>query len=350
MTVLAADIPGKPARTQARWLFVFLAIVVGTCLAIDLVARNRTLERWLMAKSSEYSEKNGKLFSNTGNFIDYEERIFLDEIPNRDFSKGGIYFFGTSNMKWAFTTWDLPDDLKQQLGNYGIGASTHQTMLRLIRYLGEKGLFASGDKSEVILGVSYHLGSIELPSSYFPALVRRQDLYVITPDDRLAEAPMNAIERWWRTEKTRSAGFLWDVGRVVNNWVQTMLGRSRQPPHNPEAYRRSWREFMGQNWQQNIDREVGRLRETIELLKANKVPVKIVLLPQGTWMNDLPFGAYYDSRVRALSQATSTPLFDWSRAFPDSDFIDSNHLTVAGQTKFRDMLLKEEAERLQRKN
>ena len=86
-----------------------------------------------------------------------------------------------------------------------------------------------------------------------------------------------------------------------------------------------------------------RFAQTIALLHANKVPVKIILLPQGTWMNELPFGSYYDARVRDLCRATSTPLLDWSKTLPDSDFIDSNHLTNAGQTKFRAMMLREEA-------
>ena len=76
------------------------------------------------------------------------------------------------------------------------------------------------------------------------------------------------------------------------------------------------------------------------------MPVKVILLPQGTWMGELPFATYYDTRVRTLCGRTGTPLLDWSAAMADADFIDSNHLTIAGQTRFRAMLFAAERERL----
>jgi hypothetical protein len=69
--------------------------------------------------------------------------------------------------------------------------------------------------------------------------------------------------------------------------------------------------------------------------------VKVLLLPQGTWMDELPFPSYYNERVRAVCQATSTPIIDLSHALPDDAFVDSNHLTVGGQTKVRDLLMPE---------
>ncbi len=343
-----ADIHHDGVRSQARWLLLFFLVAMGACLLTDIAANNRTLERWITAKSSALSEKNGKLFSNNGSFIDYEERVFLDEIPHTDFTQGRLYFFGSSNMKWAFTTWDLPENLRRHLGNYGTGGAANQTVLRLVRFVGDKGMFASGAKSEVIIGVSYHLGTTETSGSYFPSLVRRQGLYAITPDDLIVETPIPPIQRWLRIEKARCGGFIRNVGRLVYNWVLTAFGLSHQPPHNPAEYRAYWREFMGSPWQENVQRELGRLDETLTLLKEHGVPAKVILLPQGTWMGGLPYGPFYNQRVRALAQLKSIPLLDWSSAIPDADFIDSNHLTVTGQTKFRSMILKEEAGRLHR--
>src|SRR4051812_43068504 len=85
-------------RYQAIASLGLLAVLVGTCLMIDLLARNRGLEKSLMAIASEFAEKNGALFSNTGSFIDFEDRVLLDEIPQADYSRGGVYFFGTSTM------------------------------------------------------------------------------------------------------------------------------------------------------------------------------------------------------------------------------------------------------------
>ena len=333
-------------RAQSRWLLFYLILALTTCLLIEGAARDRRLERWMTAQSSSLAVRNGMLFSNNGSFIDYEERLLLDEIPSTDFSRGGLYFFGTSNMKWAFTVWDLPDPLRLRLHNYGTGAASHQTILRLVRYVGDKGLFDAANKSTVIIGVSYHLGTTETSDSYFPALVRRQGVYEITADDRLIDVPLEPADRWFRTEKARCGGFLRNSGRLIKNWMLASLNLKHQPLHVPDLYRKEWGKFMGPDWQRNIDRELGNLDETLEILDAHGVPVKLILLPQGTWMDGLPFPAYYNDRVRALARRTSTPVLDWSKLLPDSDFVDSNHLTVVGQTKFRARLLSVENTRL----
>ena len=338
---------GTRMSAQSRWLVFYLIIALTACLLIEGAAHDRRLERWMTAQSSSLAVRNGMLFSNNGSFIDYEERLLLDEIPNTDFSRRGLYFFGTSNMKWAFTGWDLPDPPRARLHNYGTGAASHQTILRLVRYVGEKGLFAAAHKSKVIIGVSYHLGTTETSSSYFPALVRRHGVYEITPDDRLRDAPLDPADRWLRIERARCGGFVRNAGRLMKNWTLASLNLKHQPPHVPEVYRREWGKFMGPDWQRNIDREVGNLAETLEILNAHGVPVKIIFLPQGTWMDGLPFPVYYNERVRALASQTSTAVLDWSKLLPDSDFIDSNHLTVGGQTKFRATLLSEEKMRLE---
>ena len=327
-------------RNQAICSFGLLAVLVGTCLVTDQLARNRGLELSLMAKSRDFADKTGTLFSQTGNFIDFEERVLLDELPRADYSRGGVYFFGTSNMKWAFQTWDFPAELKRLIGNYGIGASSHTTQLRLIRFLAEqRGFLKAGERDLVILGVSFHLARKEPSTGFFASLLHRHGLYTMTSDNRIAPVPMSAIERWLRIEKARSGGFLWNFGRLAKGWAATLGGWHRTPPHDGAKYRQAWREFMGPDWQHNMDAEVERLRQTIALLGAHHAKVKVMLLPQGTWMDALPFKARYESQVRTVCQETATPLIDLSRALPDEDFVDSNHLTVKGQEAFRGLIM-----------
>jgi hypothetical protein len=329
-------------RSQAIFSLTLLALLVGTCLVTDLLARNRALERWLMTTSRDFAEKNGAFFSYTGNFIDFEERFLLDEVPQADYSQGGVYFFGTSNMKWAFQTWDLPTELRQFIGNYGIGASSHTDQLQFIKYLIEqRGFLTAGDRDLVVFGVSFHLGHhVGMKSAGFLASVlRRQGLYTITANDRIAPAPMSAIERWLRTEKARCGGFIWNLGRLAKNWVRKFWSRSDGPLHDGATYRRYWSDIMGPRWQQDIDAEVEQLRETILLVQSRGALVKVLLLPQGTWMEELPFKAYYEAQIRTLCQATSTSLIDLSRAIPNEEFADSNHLTVQGQERFRSLIM-----------
>jgi hypothetical protein len=245
-------------------------------------------------------------------------------------------------MKWAFQTWDLPTELRQFIGNYGIGASSHTDQLQFIKYLIEqRGFLTAGDRDLVVFGVSFHLGHhVGMKSAGFLASVlRRQGLYTITANDRIAPAPMSAIERWLRTEKARCGGFIWNLGRLAKNWVRKFWSRSDGPLHDGATYRRYWSDIMGPRWQQDIDAEVEQLRETILLVQSRGALVKVLLLPQGTWMEELPFKAYYEAQIRTLCQATSTSLIDLSRAIPNEEFADSNHLTVQGQERFRSLIM-----------
>jgi hypothetical protein len=342
MRSIAATLQFRPRQGQAIASAALLALLLATCLLTDLLARNRGLEHWLMARSSAFADKNHVLFSNTGNFIDFEERVLLDEVPRADYSRGGVYFFGTSNTKWAFTTLDLPAEQQRAIGNYGMGAASHTTVLRLIRYLIEQQDFlAAGEHDLAIIGASFHLGFKDGPAGFFASLLRRHGLFATASDDRIVPAPMSAAEHWLRIEKARSGGFIWNLGRLAKNWAMTFRGERPAPPHDEARYQQAWREFMGPEWRQSINAEIERLRETIAVVRSHGAQVKVMLLPQGSWMDELPFKAHYEAKIRALCQETSTPLIDLSRSMKDEDFVDSNHLTVKAQEKFRDMIMPE---------
>jgi hypothetical protein len=336
-------------RYQTIASLVLLMVLVGTAVGTDLLARNRGLEKSLMAISSEFAEKTGTLFSNTGNFIDFEERVLLDEIPQADYSRGGVYFFGTSPMKWAFTTWDLPTEQKRFIGNYGIGATGHTDQLRLIQYLIEqRGFLRAGPRDLVILGVGFQLARRDPPTGYFASLLRRHGLYTITHDDHIISVSMSSVERSLRIEKARSSGFIWNLGRLAKGWVRTLAGYRHPPPQGISSFDLYLGFMGGAQWQQNMDSELERLRETILLLRSHHAQVKVMLLPEATWNDELPYKPRYEAKIRALCQATSTPLIDLSRAMPDNAFVDSGHLTVDGQRKFRGLIMEEISGHLQK--
>jgi hypothetical protein len=335
-------------RYQAIASLALLAALLGTSLVVDLLARNRDLERWSTAKGTEFAEKTRTIFSNTGNFIDFEDRVLLDEIPLADYSRGGIYFFGTSTMKWAFTTWDLPPEQRRFIGNYGIGATSHTEQLRLIQYLIEqRGFLAAGKRNLVILGVDFRLGRRDL-SNYFTSLLQRHGLNIVTPDDRIVPAPMSDFERWLRIEKARSGGFIWNLGRVAKGWVSTLAGFHQSAPQGVGSFDNYLGFMGGAQWQKNMDSELERLRETISLLRSYQARVKVMLLPEATWDNELPYKPRYEAKVRTLCQETATPLIDLSHAMPDEAFVDSSHLTVDGQKKFGNLVMSEIADHLQK--
>src|SRR5262249_50407565 len=134
----------------------------------------------------------------------------------------------------------------------------------------------------------------------------------------------------------------WNIGRLAKSWLVALTGWSRgaRPGlfDTPDALRG----FMGgAQWQKNMDAEVEQLRKTILLLQSHHAQVKVLLLPQGTWMDGLPYKGPYEALIRALCQSTSTPLIDLSRSIPDEEFVDSNHLTVQGQERFRGLIMGE---------
>ena len=336
-------------RYQAITSLALLMVLVGTSVVTDLLARNRGLEKSLTAIASEFAKKTNTVFSNTGNFIDFEDRILLDEIPRADYSRGGVYFFGTSPMKWAFTTWDLPPEQKQFIGNYGIGATSHTDQLRLIQYLIEqRGFLTAGKQDLVILGVGFQLARGKISTDYFESLFRRHGLYTITADERIVPVPMSAVESWLRIEKARSGGFIWNLGRVVKGWVSTLAGVHNPPPRGIGSFDHYLGFMGGAQWQENMDLELERLRQTIFLLRSHQARVKIMLLPEATWNSVLPYKPRYEAKVRALCQETATPLIDLSQAMPDEAFVDGNHLTVDGQEKFRGLIMGEISEHLEK--
>jgi len=164
-------------------------------------------------------------------------------------------------------------------------------------------------------------------------------LYTTTADNQIAPVPMNPIERWLSIEQARSAGFILNLGRLAKGWLVASLGPSQARLHNGDEYRQGWREFMGDQWPQNIIKAVDILRETILLVRSHHAKVMVLLLPQGTWMETLPFKAQYETPVRSLCAETATPLIDLSHSMNDDEFLDSNHLTVKGQQRFRGLIL-----------
>jgi hypothetical protein len=330
-------------RVQAVYALAVLALLIGTCVVTDLLAQNRSLERWLTETESALVEGNGKVFSYDGNFIDFEDRLMLDEIPRTDYSNGGVYFFGTSNMKLAFQTWDLPKNEKRLVHNYGIGAADHSIQLRFIKYLITYHRFlTAGDRDLVVFGAAFQnaVGDAYL-HDYFLVELGRWGLFTITKDGAIAPTPTSPIARWLQIEKARSTGFIWNLGRFARNWTLTKLGLGRSPPRDPHSYPRFWWDVAGPQWWPNIEAQLESLKEAIELARSRHADVMVMLLPQASWMDGLLFRSLYDEEVRALCQRTSTPLTDFSQAIPDKEFVDSSHWGAEGQRQFRDLIMPE---------
>ena len=185
--------PFDPARAQVALAGLLLAIICGTCLSVDGLARSPAVAERLMR--SELREWKAKGLQNQHKvfFIDFEDRLLLDELPKADYSRGGVYFLGASTVKVSIMPWVLGDELSWRVGNYGLSAATPDQQFQFLRYLVEhKGLAAGGDRNLVVLGLYYGtaVDAENRPNAeYFPQLFRRHGLYTYDTVDGIAPVP-----------------------------------------------------------------------------------------------------------------------------------------------------------------
>ena len=108
-------------------------------------------------------------------------RIFLDEIPYGDFSRG-VFLFGSSNLGAAFMDWRGEASAGFPFRNLAIGGASHRQQLHLIQYLAKScGFLAGGaEQTLVVLGLYYanaHRRKDGVLGRAFPRACERYGLY-----------------------------------------------------------------------------------------------------------------------------------------------------------------------------
>ncbi len=219
--------------TQSRVSLVLLVVIGGTAVGVDWLAENQRLADRISSWDLKRFINNEELYMNRGNFLEFEDRLLVDEIPHADYSKGGVYFFGSSDLKWAMKTWELPPDERALIGNYGIGAISHSLEFQFVRYLvEERGLLgAGGEKTHIVLGASWSNALNWSPDSYFGPIWRRHRLYTYSIKDGIHPAAMNRLEKFVRFKQARCSGF---IGGNFNRLARFMMTKLGQPLEETE--------------------------------------------------------------------------------------------------------------------
>lgn len=329
--------PFNPAGAQACLTGLLLLIICGSCLGVDYFARSPLVAKWLM--SSELREWKHKNLQHQHRmyFADFEDRLLLDELPQADFSKGGVYFIGASNVKVSIMPWLLSDNLRQRVGNYGFSASTPAQQFQFLRYLVEhKGLAVAGDKTLVVLGLFYgtaYTAEDRPNATFFEKLFGRHGLFTYTQADGIAPVPMSGLERTLRIEKVRCAGFLDALCHLGTK------SSYKPTKHDPEAYRKYRIDFLGENWREGMSSQVAELGKMIAYLRARGVRVMVIYMPQATWHDSLPHPAEFRKQTESLCQACDIPIVDFSKLLADGDFYDSTHANYVGQHKLHQAMM-----------
>ncbi len=333
---MAHPIPGT-GRTavlhfQIGVSLLLLAAVCGTSLAVDLLARNRMLEGWFRDRELEFREQANLVFPNNGYFVDFEDRLLLDELPRADYSRGGTYFFGSSNLKWGLMTWTLPEEQRRVVHNYGIGATNHTTQFQFIRHLVEHEgwLAAGGEKTHVVLAVCYR-SAVE-KGDFFASLWTRHDLYSYDRERGITPRGIPKTLRTYRIERERCAGFLALATKSLG-WM--LRGReARVAPRDTTVYRaRLVESIESTDWRKVMDQEIAELGRSLDYLRERGVRVSVALLPRVSWTHELPYPARYFEGVTEACRIRSVPLHDLSALLPEEVYVDSSHVNLAGLRK-----------------
>ena len=331
---------------------LLLTTMVGTFGLIDFCAHSRRLASLVDSWDIRRFVENREHMANRGMFLEFEDRLILDEIPHADYARGGVYFFGSSPMKWGLATWALPPDLRRLIGNYGIGASSHELQYAFIRHLVEHENFlkAGGNKTHVMLGLYWSMGQNWKSDSYFKPLWERHGLYTYSDANGIQRIVASPFLIALRYERARCMGFIGsNINRLAHAAV-TALGiplTDTEKIQDTERVRR-WAARLSDDgeWRAGLDRQMTALQRLIDYLHQRKVGVTVVLLPERTPFKVLPEPMAYQQAVRNLCEQRAVPLVDISHLLAEDEFWDINHSNYEGLMKTHAALMSLAADRL----
>ena len=227
-------------RTQIAVSLGLLLTVAASCGVVALVAHSRRLEAWLTARDVALFRDGKEHMSGRSNRLDFEDRWILEALPSADRSRGGVFFFGTSTMKWGLATWDIPADLRPLVGNYGIGATDHEMQFQLIRFLVEQNhlLQAGGEKVHVVLGLYWSMGQYWRPQGFFGPLWERYGLYAYDPELGPRQATGNPLILSIKRERARCSSFIGGNLHRLARAISLSLGFRITRPKTSRSRRR----------------------------------------------------------------------------------------------------------------
>ncbi len=350
---VGSRVPGL-ARTRCGLSLALLSVIAGTFAVVDLAARNR----WLAARIADWDlrrfEAGRERLMDRGSFLEFEDRLILEELPNTDATRGGVFFFGTSSLKWGLKLWELPAELRPLVHNYGIGATSHALQSQFIRYLVEhRGLLApGGDRVHVVLAFYWAMALDWSPATFFGPLWERHGLYRYSERDGIQPIRLDPWQRRLREERARCSGFLGGnlnrLARLITVSLGIPLSETERLEDPAAVARWARRAIGGPSWRESLPRQMAELDRLITYLERSDVDVTFVLLPHRAPFEELELPRAYREEARRVCQRHAVPFIDLSRLLAEDEFWDINHSNYRGLTRTHDALLEIAVDRLRR--
>jgi hypothetical protein len=316
-----------------------------TAVALSLASRSRILansvQAWDLQRFSESKER----LMDRGLRFDFEDRLILEDIPRLRRSKGGVYFFGSSTMKWATRLWELPPDLRDRIANYGIGATNHEMQFQFIRLLVEhEGFLDAGpEKVHVVLGLYWSMALDWNPEGFFAPLWRRHGLYTYDRSIGIQPNDGNEIVRTYLRERGRCSGFLGGMFNRAARFIATSAGIPLSETENirDPAQVSAWAKRLAgtDDRQGTLTRQMSQLADLVAYLRDRGVGVSIVLLPQRRAFDALALPDAYHKAIVEFCENRHLHLVDLSHLLNEDEFADMDHSNDAGLMKSHRMLM-----------
>jgi len=320
-----------PSRSeQVRLSTVLLATLCLTCMVVVLLAHaTPILPNHVAREVARHRATNGMYLFDDG-YLDAGDYVLLGQIPNDDYSRGGVYFIGASETLTGFMPQLLSAEERQWIHDYAIGDLRIGEARHFLRMLvTECGLLKAGaGKTTVILGLSYPMGrrrNFDHPlHRYVMELFRRHRLYIYDRNSGAVHvAPISAAERFLHIQRDYAHRFLHVLFLAPSHIVL-----SDQPDK-----REHLESIMGAHWQQEMQAGVEELDGLIDDLQRLGVHVRAVLPPNGSWQHALPYDAAYREMVLPALERRGVPVEDQGSVLADEEFGDAVHARYRGHLK-----------------
>jgi hypothetical protein len=332
--------PARPAaRLQALAAVLMLSMVALVCGTLDVLTRIAPLMAWLNHQNEESCRQTRNLLYHVDHFESVQEQVLYEDLPTMDFSRGGVCFFGASEVQFSTKLWELPPETQALVHNFGMPACSQESELVWLRYLVEqKGMLkAGGGKTLVVLGTSYHQAfhpTRTMPAAFVDSL-EGHGLFACDAQQGIHPLQVNPVAKFIDFEQTRQARCMVMIRDVFLHQLARWRhhGAELPRPQDPALYQDWRRTELGPQWKEKIDATAQVFRETIDYLRARHVQIRVVLMPLGSWEDALPYAAEYQQHITAICAEQQIPVLDWSKLLADDDFADSVHSDVFGMEK-----------------
>ncbi len=306
------------------------AAVMLTILVVVLLARfTPIIENHVQRELASVEATNGLYYFDNG-YRDEGDYVLLGQLLRDDYSRGGVYFIGSSEMNTGLMSWALTAAERRLIRNYSIGDMRHSEIRHYVRMLVEDNdlLQAGGGRTTVILGLTFQQARQKGEEMYVRDLFHRHGLYAYDRTQGIRQLPLSPLDREYKLARDLANRFL----RIVF----FSPSRVRVVPDSRAFMYEHMHGVMAGEWRSVMQSEVAELAATIDYLQSHGVRVWALYPPMGTWQDEMPYDAAYREMVAPVLDSRDVPLTDFGDLLRDDEFMDALHARYRGQVKIHD--------------